>query len=432
MKNIFCRGILSLVFTLVAATTSFAQNKSVKVGEPLPDNFWTTSFQVVNHPQKTLDLSDDKNKLILLDFWNTWCSACLKAFPKMEQLKEQFGDKVKILAVSNQDRQILEKFFASKNGQRFNNVVSVAGDQLFHSLFPHQGVPYVVWIKDGKLLSTTDGAQVNENTISKVLGGESSGLQTVIQMSRERPLMLSEDFDREKGLSMINYSLFAKGRIRGMGFGSGFRRSGNQIYGRQFTNLSLLEIFSTLADEIFQMRKESFSEKRRIVEVQNTTLLDYIKKADGSVEDSNLYSYEYIVPLSKADLLYPLMLKNLSEYADYKATIEKRRVRCIVLKRTSSIDKLTTKGGSTRFSFSMTGTTLKNASIYKLVNNLNAIPTVILPIVDDTGITGNVDLTMGAISDVPSIRRALSKYDLDLQEEEREIDMLIIRDKLNN
>lgn len=61
MKNIFCRGILSLVFTLVIATTFFAQNKSVKVGEALPENFWTTSFQVVNHPQKTLNLSQDRN-----------------------------------------------------------------------------------------------------------------------------------------------------------------------------------------------------------------------------------------------------------------------------------------------------------------------------------------------------------------------------------
>jgi len=114
-----------------------------------------------------------------------------------------------------------------------------------------------------------------------------------------------------------------------MGFGSGFRRSGNQIYGRQFTNLSLLEIFSTLADEIFQMHKEPFSEKRRIIEVQNPILLDYIKKADGSVEDGNLYSYEYIVPLSKADSLYPLMLKNLSEYADYSRLIIKSLILAV-------------------------------------------------------------------------------------------------------
>jgi hypothetical protein len=61
-------------------------------------------------------------------------------------------------------------------------------------------------------------------------------------MSRERPLMLSENFDNEKDLSMISYSLFAKGRIRGMGFGSGFHRSGQIVYGRQFTNFSFWKL----------------------------------------------------------------------------------------------------------------------------------------------------------------------------------------------
>jgi hypothetical protein len=41
----------------------------------------------------------------------------------MEELQKQFGDKIKILAVSNQDRLVLEKFFATKNGQRYKNVV---------------------------------------------------------------------------------------------------------------------------------------------------------------------------------------------------------------------------------------------------------------------------------------------------------------------
>jgi hypothetical protein len=109
----------------------------------------------------------------------------------MEELQKQFGDKIKILAVSNQDRLVLEKFFASKNGQRYKNV-SVAGDKMFHQLFPHKGVPYIIWIKDGKLLNTTDGEQVTEKTIQEVLGGENSSLQTVVQMSRDRPLMLSE------------------------------------------------------------------------------------------------------------------------------------------------------------------------------------------------------------------------------------------------
>ena len=411
---------MSLAFTLVAATTSFAQTKPLKIGENLPENVWSTSLQLVNHPQKTFTLNQDKDKLILLDFWNTWCSSCLLNFPKMEELQKQFGDKIKILAVSNQDRLVLEKFFASKNGQRYKNVVSVAGDKMFHQLFPHKGVPYIIWIKDGKMLNTTDGAQVTEKTIQEVLGGENSSLQTVVQMSRDRPLMLSENFDNEKDLSMISYSLFAKGRIRGMGFGSGFHRSGQIVYGRQFTNFSFWEIASAIANEIFQKKNQSFNEKRRIIEFKNP---------ERRVEDKSLYNYEYIVPQSKADSLYPLMLENLSRFADYKTIIEKRKVKCLVLKRTSTVDKLKTKGSEMSFLFSLSKTNLQNTSLYALVNSLNAVPTISLPIVDETGYPNNIDLTMGAISDLNSIRKELMRYDLDLVEAERVLDMLVISEK---
>ncbi|MEZ7508730.1 TlpA disulfide reductase family protein [Cloacibacterium sp. Arc13] len=404
----------------MAATTSFAQNKSLKIGESLPENIWSTPLQLVNHPQKTITLSQDKDKLILLDFWNTWCSSCLLNFPKMEELQKQFGDKIKILAVSNQDRLVLEKFFASKNGQRYKNVVSVAGDKMFHQLFPHKGVPYIIWIKDGKMLNTTDGAQVTEKTIQEVLGGENSSLRTVVQMSRDRPLMLSENFDNEKDLSMISYSLFAKGRIRGMGFGSGFHRSGQIVYGRQFTNFSFWEIASAIANEIFQKKNQSFNEKRRIIEFKNP---------ERRVEDKSLYNYEYIVPQSKADSLYPLMLENLSRFADYKTIIEKRKVKCLVLKRTSTVDKLKTKGSEMSFLFSLSKTNLQNTSLYALVNSLNAVPTISLPIVDETGYPNNIDLTMGAISDLNSIRKELMRYDLDLVEAERVLDMLVISEK---
>lgn len=429
MKNIFCRAFLSLFLTFLAFTTGLAQNKSLTIGEALPESIWSTPLQIVNHPQKTMTLNKDKDKLILLDFWNTWCSSCLANFPKMEELQEQFGDKIKIIPVSNQDRPTLEKFFATKNGQRYKQVVSVAGDKIFHQLFPHRGVPYIVWIKDGKLLNTTDGAQVTEKTIKELLGGESSSLQTVVQRGRERPLMLSEDFDKEKGISMLSYSFLAKGRIRGMGFGSGFHRSGQTAYGRQFTNLSLLEIFSAITDEIFQKQKQAFNKKRIIIEVKDPKPLENPKDEQGNIVEANLYSYEFIVPISEADSLYPFMLKNLSQFTDYSADIEKRKVKCLVLKRTSTVDKLKTKSTTTRFSFSVSKTDLQNTSVYALVNNLNALPFIPYPIVDQTGYKTNIDLKMGKIEDLNALRKELLLYDVDLVEEEQELDMLIIKDK---
>jgi hypothetical protein len=68
---------------------------------------------------------------------------------------------------------------------------------MFHQLFPHKGVPYIVWIKDGKLLNTTDGEQVTEKTIQEVLEEKffpSDGSTN----EQERPLMLSENLIMRK------------------------------------------------------------------------------------------------------------------------------------------------------------------------------------------------------------------------------------------
>ncbi|STD00406.1 TlpA family protein disulfide reductase [Chryseobacterium carnipullorum] len=263
MKNIFCRELMSFAFTIMATTTSFAQKKFVKIGDPIPEIFWTTPLQVVNHPQKTIDLSEDKNKLILLDFWSTWCSACLMSLPKIEALQQKFGDKVKILPVSSQDKAALEKFFTSPNGHKYKSMLSTYGDKNLHNLFPHTGVPFIVWIKDGKLFNTTDAKQLNEQTINEVLSGQKSSLQTIIQMSRERPLMLSEDYDRQRNVRLLNYSFFVKGQIPDIGAGGTYRKTASgKIHGRQFTNLPLWDMYYAIGYELFkQQDKTSFTEK---------------------------------------------------------------------------------------------------------------------------------------------------------------------------
>ncbi|WP_139419293.1 TlpA family protein disulfide reductase [Chryseobacterium mulctrae] len=311
MKNIFCRGLLSLVFTLVAANTSFAQNKSLKVGESLPESFWTKPLQVVNHQQKTFSFTADKDKLILLDFWATWCSACLKKFPQMEELKKKFGDKINIIAVTDQDGATIEKFFGSANGQRYKSVLSVVDDKMLNQMFPHTAVPFIVWIKDGKIINTTDGGQVNEQTITEVLKNETSSLQTVIQIDRKRPLMLSDNFELEKLSNILGYNLFAKGRIRAIPFGSGFHRDGEIIYGRQFTNFSLMNIYRGISYELFREFGDKFSDKRLINLLKNPEAIDFNTTTGGNFE--KLYSIEYIVPKEEANNLYTRMLRYVNE-----------------------------------------------------------------------------------------------------------------------
>ncbi|WP_294323305.1 TlpA disulfide reductase family protein [uncultured Chryseobacterium sp.] len=433
MKNIFCRGSMSLAFTIVAATTSFAQNKSLKIGDSLPESFWTTSLKTVNHPQKTINLSEDKNKLILIDFWSTWCSACLINLPKIESLQHKFGNKIKILPVSSQDKAALEKFFTSSNGKKYNSMMSTYEDKTLHDLFPHAGVPFIIWIKDGKLFNSTDAGQLTEQSINEVLNGDKSSLQTIIQMDRTRPLMLSEDYDRQRNVQLFNYSFFAKGQILDIGAGGTYRKTASgKIHGRQFTNLPLWDMYYAIGYELLkQQDKTSFTEKRMIIEVKKPEQLMSIEKVDGSNDGANLYSYEFIVPEQKSDFLYNYMLEDLNRYSGYTVTLEKRPVQCFVLVRTSKKDKLATKGGEKRSTFPQIPSILKNVPLKNMVNMLNGEIPIKELFIDETGYTDNVDLEVSGVKDITTLKKELQKYDLDLIPQERQVLMMVIKDQRN-
>ena len=428
MKKKFCRDLLSLTFLVMLFLHSPAQQKALKVGDKIPENIWTTTLEMVNGSTKTNTLSRDRDKLILLDFWATWCAGCLQNFPKMEALQKQFGDQIKIIPVTKENRATLDKFFASKNGQRYKYISSVAEDKILSTAFPYRVIPFIVWIKDGKVINQTDAEQVTPETIGEILADQSTSLQTVLQISRKRPLMLAEQFDLEKQTSLINYAFFSKGRIRAIQPGSGFHIANNITYGRQFTNTSLMNMFQAIASEIYRNNGERFSLKRIDNRVSDPTQIDFTYEEETG--DALIYNLELVVPVNHADGLYPNMLKTLNDYSDYHASIEPQTKKCLILKRISSIDKMATKGEAPIDEFLKQTAIIRNNTLESIIVALNANSRFTsLLVLDETGYQGKVDLNLGKISDVVTLKKALKKYDLDLIEGDREVQMLVINDR---
>src|SRR5258708_28768694 len=90
-RTIVFRGILLCGLALTAAGLPAGS----KPKEPAPNfNAITTAGEKFNN-------ASVKGKVVLLEFWTTWCGYCLQEAPLVEQLNEEFAGKGLIVLTIN-------------------------------------------------------------------------------------------------------------------------------------------------------------------------------------------------------------------------------------------------------------------------------------------------------------------------------------------
>ncbi len=70
--------------------------------------------------QGSVRLSQWKGKVVLVDFWATWCKPCEKSFPKFEELRVKYASSgLVVVAVSEDDEANGIKEFGANHGVKF-------------------------------------------------------------------------------------------------------------------------------------------------------------------------------------------------------------------------------------------------------------------------------------------------------------------------
>lgn len=92
----------------------------------------------------TFTLSEQKGKVILLNFWATWCGPCVGEMPAFERLKEDYGNDVSILAVNNMEDEATVNQFIKEKGYTFP--IAYDTDGKVGEKYPTDGIPYTLII----------------------------------------------------------------------------------------------------------------------------------------------------------------------------------------------------------------------------------------------------------------------------------------------
>jgi cytochrome c biogenesis protein CcmG, thiol:disulfide interchange protein DsbE len=87
-----------LVACLLSGGPAAAATSSSREGAPAP------AFSLPTRSGEQVSLESLKGKVVLVDFWASWCGPCQKSFPWLAQLHQRYADKGLVIVAVNLDK----------------------------------------------------------------------------------------------------------------------------------------------------------------------------------------------------------------------------------------------------------------------------------------------------------------------------------------
>lgn len=396
----------------------------LKIGDQVPD---ILIDNIINNDKGSIRTSDYKDKLLILDFWDTYCTVCIASMPKLDSLQKVFGNQIKLLSVTYQPEEMITKFFKTN---RFLNErtppvhrASVVDDRSLRSYFRYETNPHVVWINKGKVVAITGSVYITGENIQTLLDGKPVDW-----------LVKTEHFDSTLPFTTINNLWLdaAQSNFYSYSILTGQATSVPQEGGIHFIqdtvqdhtrvailNQDIYSAYQMLLFNIDSVPKKYIPHRARIVmEVKDPSR--YFYKAEyGNYSDwkeKNSICYEMVKHgLVDKTVMTKLAIQDLNHRLGINGRYETRKVKCLVFVKTDRpiTDTLDREKGGMAIS-SLIILSLDMSGKYG-------------PAINESGFLGGLNLepTDGTLA---GFRKEIQRHGLDLIDVERDIEVIVITD----
>ena len=168
MKKVLLSGII--IATVLYGISTFAENK-LKLGDAAPE----VSVKMINEKEygKTFSLAEFKDKVVVLEFWATWCPPCRQSIPHLSKLQEKYKDKVVVIGISGEDRETVESFVKEQKEMKYRVAIddSDKTGEIYMAGFGVDGIPHAFMIKEGKIIWHGHPLELDDE-LAKAVGNE--------------------------------------------------------------------------------------------------------------------------------------------------------------------------------------------------------------------------------------------------------------------
>lgn len=438
----YVRALLCLYITILLSIYN-VHAQALKVGDTLPEELWSMPLQVVNHPEgkETITLSEYKDKLIILDFWATWCSPCVAMLPKQDSLQRQFADKIQIIPATYQSAEEVNNFmekYTKRKGIHIS-LTEVVNNQSLKTYFEHGTIPHYIWVKNGIVKAITGSDEVTPDKIYAVLNDQKVSIKAKSNSPRlgyisgKASLLEFLSLNKPEQISDFNFQTSLSRYIPGLGAEINIVKPTKESpsFRITITNLSLLHLYQFAYGEGLMFTNPT----NIIIETRDSLAVTQLRSVTDFTawKQSHAYCFELVIPEARFSDAYQIFRDQLTMlFPQYNVVVESRTGEVLALERLENISLKNSTAAKFKQSYDGFTYHFSGGPPLSFVKVLNALYLygISMPVVDMTGIEYKIDLELRAnMSNVGEINDALKNYGLVLREKSTSIPFLIIKDK---